>query len=231
MEIFLDTADIKEIERWLEYRVLDGVTSNPTIMLKDGGYDIEAKAKEIARLIYPRPLSVEVYTNDFDEMNDQAHRFASWADNIVVKIPILTEFGEPCLGVINGLIEEKIKVNMTAVMSFGQLALGAKAGATYISIFAGRVSDEGHDSTLLIRQSADWLKEWGYTSKIIVGSIREAINIQDAALAGAHVITVPPQFLQKWVDHQNTRATVRTFNEDAKTSLAKLKEMKVEAGS
>lgn len=225
MEIFLDTANVQEIRRWLDYGVLDGVTTNPSIMLKDGGYDMEARAREIAELINPRPISVEVYTNDHSEMLEQARAFSKWAPNIVVKIPVLNEFGEPCLGVVKCLVEEGIKVNMTACMSFGQVAMGAKVGATYISIFAGRVSDEGHDAPLLIRQAVDWLEEWDYSSKIIVGSIREAINIQDAALAGAHVITVPPQFLVKWVDHHFTRATVRGFNQDAQKALSKMKEL------
>lgn len=227
MEIFLDSAEVSEIKKWLDYGVLDGVTTNPSIMLKDGGYDIKARAKEIAELIHPRPLSVEVYTNDFEEMLDQAHTMAKWAPNVVVKIPVLNEYGAPCLGVVKALILEGIKVNMTACLSFGQVAMGAKAGATYCSIFAGRVSDEGHDAPMLIRQTVKWLKEWGYPTKVIVGSIREAINVQDAALAGAHVLTVPPQFLEKWVDHHYTRATVKGFNQDAQKALAKMEELRV----
>lgn len=229
MEIFIDSADTKEIKRWLGYGVIDGVTTNPSIMLKDGGFDVEARAKEIAELVYPLPVSVEVYTNDHQEMLQQARTFVKWAANIVVKIPVLNEHGEPSFGVVKALVEEGVKVNMTAVLSFGQLALGAKAGATYISIFAGRVSDEGHDAAKLIRQSAEWLAAWGYSSKIIVGSIREAINIQDAALAGAHVVTAPPQFLDKWADHHYTRATVRGFNQDAQKALAKMESLRAAA--
>jgi transaldolase len=130
--------------------------------------------------------------------------------------------------VVKALVEEGVKVNVTACLSFGQVALAAKAGATYISIFMGRVADEGHNASQLIRQAVEWLKAWGYPSKVIVGSIREAVNIQDAALAGAHIITVPPQFLEKWVDHQYTRATVQQFNKDAQKALARMKGM--EAG-
>ncbi|MBI4233821.1 MAG: transaldolase [Chloroflexi bacterium] len=227
MEIFLDSADVKAIRKWLGYGVLDGVTTNPSVMLKDGGYDTQSRAREIAEIIYPRPISVEVYSNDHHEMLEQARTFAPWSDNIVVKIPVVNEYGEPCLGVVKTLVGEGIRVNMTACLSFGQVVLGAKAGATYISIFAGRVSDEGHDAPALIRHSVEWLKAWGYSSKIIVGSIREAINIQDAALAGAHIVTVPPQFLEKWIDHQYSRATVRGFNEDARQALAKMAELRV----
>jgi transaldolase len=224
MEIFLDTADVAEIRRWLGYGLVDGVTTNPSILLKDGGHDMEGRIKEIAELISPRPVSMEVYSNDQTEMLEQARTFARWAESIVVKIPVINEYGEPSLAVVKELEEEGVSVNMTACLSFGQVALGAKAGATYISIFAGRVADEGNDAPRLIRQSVDWLREWGYGSKIIVGSVREVMNIQDAALAGAHVITVPPKFVAKWVDHHYARATVRQFNQDAHKAMIKAEE-------
>ena len=227
MEIFLDSANVDEVRRWLEYGVVDGVTTNPTIMLKDEGYDMEERAKEIAALIYPRPVSVEVTTNHHEQMIDEARGLANWAPNIVVKIPVINEYGEPCLGVVKALVQEGIRVNMTACLSFGQVVLGAKAGATYISIFAGRVADEGHDAPRLIRQAVDWLRDWEYPSRIIVGSVREVINIQDAVLAGAHVITVPPQFMDKLIDHRYTRETVRQFNQDAEKALAKMSELRV----
>jgi len=226
MKIFLDTANVDEISKWLNFGVLDGVTTNPSILLKEGGSDMEGRVREIANLINPKPLSVEVFTNDPDEMIQQANIFAGWAPNIVVKIPVLNEHGTPCFGVVNTLEQSGIRVNMTACLSFGQMAMGAKAGASYISIFSGRVSDEGNDSTKLIQESVNWLAHWNYPSEIIVGSIREAINIQDAAMAKAHIITTPPQFLLKWVDHYYTRATVRTFNEDAKEAAAKMTELK-----
>jgi transaldolase len=195
-------------------------------MLKDEGYDMEERAKEIAALVHPRPVSVEVTTNHHEQMIDEARGLASWAPNIVVKIPVINEYGEPCLGVVRCLEEEGIRVNMTACLSFGQVVLGAKAGASYISIFAGRVADEGHDATKLIRDAVEWLAGWEYHSKIIVGSIREAINIQDAALAGAHVITVPPQFMDRLIDHKYSRDTVRGFNADAQRALAKMAELR-----
>jgi len=143
MEIFIDSASITEIEKWLKMGVIDGVTTNPSIMFKDRVYDAEAGAKEIAALVDPRPVSVEVTTNDLDEMMSQAQTFASWAPNIVIKIPQITQDGIPCYGVIRQLENEGIKVNATVALSLGQVMLAAKAGATYISIFAGRVSDEG----------------------------------------------------------------------------------------
>ena len=225
MEIFLDTANLEEIRRWLEYGLLDGVTTNPSVMLKDGGYDMEERAREIARLVEPRPVSVEVTTNDQTEMLRQAHQIASWAPNIVVKIPVVNENGQPCLGVVRELETTGVRVNMTACLSYGQAILGAKVGATYVSIFAGRVADEGHDAAAMIREVVDWLQRWQSPTKIIAGSIREAVNIKDAAAAGAHVITVPPVFLEKFVDHRYSRDTVRGFNEDAAKALARMEEL------
>ncbi len=227
MEIFLDTADLDQIKAWLGYRAIDGVTTNPSIMLKKGIFDLEAGAKEIARVMDQLPVSVEVTSNDPEEMLDQAREISQWALNIVVKIPIINENGRPCLDVIGTLEDEGIRVNVTACLSYGQAILAAKVGATYVSIFAGRVSDEGHDASKLIRMVRDWIDDWGYKAKIIVGSIREVINIQDAAAAGAHVITVPPEFMHKLVDHKLSRATVQAFVEDGQKALAMMIEQMV----
>ncbi len=225
MELFLDTADVGQIERWLGFGVIDGVTTNPSIMLKDGAYDMEARTREIAKLIAPRPLSAEVTTNDHDEMIEQAREFASWASNIVVKIPILNEHGDSSLGVIHRLSEAGLSINATACLSFGQAAMATKAGATYVSIFAGRVADEGNDPSRLIGQFVDWVGRWGYPTKLICGSVRMASNIQDWALAGAHIITVPPPQLEKFIDHQYSRVTVKGFNADARAALEKMRQL------
>lgn len=219
MEIFIDSASTPEIEKWLKMGIVDGVTTNPSIMLKDGVYDIRVGVRDIATLVNPRPVSIEVTTNDLDEMVKQAREFVSWATNIVVKIPQITQEGVPCYGVIRQLENEEIKVNATVAMSFGQVILAAKAGATYISIFAGRVGDEGGDVSQVIENSVDWLEGWEYKSKLIIGSIRSVADILQAAVAGAHIITIPPQFLDKLADHRYTRETVRQFVTDAQKAL------------
>ena len=219
VEIFIDSTNITEIEKWLKMGIIDGVTTNPSIMFNDGVYDVEAGAKEIAALVYPRPVSVEVTTNDLAEMIIQAQRFVSWAPNIQVKIPQINQDGVPCYGVINRLESENIKVNATVALSLGQVILSAKAGATYISIFTGRVSDEGGNAPEVIKNSVDWLECWNYKSKIIVGSIRSVGEVLGAAIAGAHIVTIPPQFLTKMVDHKYTRETVRQFIIDSKKTL------------
>jgi transaldolase len=223
MEIFIDSANPKEIEKWVRYGIADGVTTNPTIMLKDGITDMKKGAKEIAALLDGKPVSVEVITDNPEEMLSQAREFSSWAKNIVIKIPIINQYGEPCLEVINTLENEGIRVNATGGLSFGQMALSTKAGATYSSIFAGRVADEGSDPWELVSMSVEWLESWGYKTKIIVGSIRNVIDIQNAAIAGAHIITIPPQFLTKWVDHKYSRETIKQFMDDAKKAFKNFK--------
>jgi len=184
-------------------------------MLKDGVQDIETAATRLRMLLGDRPLSLEVTSNDHQEMLEQARVFASCGPSMVVKIPIVNEFGDSSLDVINELTSEGIAVNATAILSFNQAMLATKAGAAYISIFAGRIADEGNDPVLTIKNVRHWLDEWEYTSKIIVGSVRTVMDIQNAALSGAHVITVPPQFFPKMIDHKYTRDTVRQFNSDA----------------
>ncbi len=226
MQIFIDSANIEEIEKWLAMGVIDGVTTNPSIMFKDGVYDAKAGASKIAALVDPRPVSVEVTTNDLDDMLNQARKFASWAPNIAIKIPQITQYGVPCYGVINQLESEDIRVNAIVAMSLGQVILAAKAGATYISIFTGRISDEGGNAAEIIGNAATWLGRWQFKSRIIVGSIRSVGEILNAAIAGAHIITIPPEFLNKMADHKYVRETVRQFVTDARKALEMMEKAK-----
>ncbi|MBA7660640.1 transaldolase [subsurface metagenome] len=195
-------------------------------MLKDGVYDAEAGAKEIAALVNPRPVSVEVTTNDLDEMLAQSRQFATWAPNIIIKIPQENQHGTPCYSVIRQLEEEGTKVNATVALSLGQVILAAKAGATYISIFAGRVGDEGGNVSQVIADSVRWIERWEYKGRIIIGSIRCVADILQAAKSGAHIITIPPQFIAKMADHNCTRATVAQFVRDAQKALDKKRQNK-----
>ena len=217
MKVFIDTAETKEIKKWVSYGVIDGVTTNPSIMVKCGVYDFDEGGKAIAKLAGKLPVSLEVTSNDLGEMFLQAKHLASLSPNIVVKIPVINEFGEPTLGVVNKLErEEDIRVNVTAIMSFSQAVMAAKAGATYISIFWGRIGDEGNNAGEIVSETAKFLQRWGMQNEIIVGSIRDVISVQQAIQAGAHIITIPPQFLVKMMDHKYTRDTVNMFVNDAK---------------
>lgn len=229
MKIFIDSANQREILHWLREGVIDGVTTNPSIMLKDEVYDIEEGARRLCRLVGDRPFSVEVTTNDRVQMAVQARTFATWGDNIVVKVPVVNEHGDSCLSVINALTRQGIRINATAILSFNQALLATKAGATYISIFGGRIADEGNDPSLTIGNVRKWLDAWGYSAQIIVGSVRSVIDVQNAALAGAHIVTVPPQFLPKMIDHKYTRETVAQFNRDAERALEEIAQVKVRA--
>jgi len=231
MQVFVDSANQKEIQHWLQQGVVDGITTNPSIMFKDGVTDLEAGARGLAALIGDRPLSIEVTSNDLEIMLEQGRLFATWARNIVIKIPIVNEFGESCLGVIHKLSQEGIAVNATAILSFNQAILAAKAGATYVSIFAGRVADEGNDPAVTVRNVRQWLDDWALSARVIVGSIRAVIDIQNAALAGAHIITIPPQFLPKMVDHHYTRETVHQFMRDAGKTIEEMSKAKVRVAS
>jgi transaldolase len=224
MQIYLDSADHREIEKWMREGIVDGVTTNPSILFKDGVFDLEEGAHRLASLLGDRPLSVEVTSDDPARMLGQGRTLARWAPNVVVKIPVTNAKGESCLGVIHALSHEGIAVNTTAILSFNQAVLAAKAGAAYVSIFAGRIADEGSDPAIVIRNVRAWLDEWKYTAKIIVGSIRTVMDIQSAALAGAHIITIPPQFISKMLDHKYTRETVLQFNRDAERALAQMSE-------
>lgn len=227
MKIFIDSSDVKEIKKWDAQGVVDGVTTNPSIMLKDGAYDMEESTHRVCAIMGERPVSIEVTTNDHGEMIRQGRQFASWGSNVVVKIPVVNECGESSLGVIHTLNREGIRVNATAILAFNQAMLAAKAGATYVSIFAGRIADEGGDSPAVIRNVRHWLDEWGCRAEVIVGSMRGPVDIQNAALAGAHIVTVPPQFLPKMIDHKYTRDTVRQFNRDAEKALGQFAEARV----
>ena len=222
MEIFIDTSAPKEIVRWLENGVIDGVTTNPSIMYKDGCRDLKAGILRICEIVKPLPVSAEVTTNDIDEMIIQGRGFATWADNIVVKIPIINEHGDPALKAIKTLTGEGIRVNVTACLSYGQAILAAKAGATYVSLFLGRINDEGNDGPSVVRMTRDWLDLWDHPSKIIAGSIRSVMDIQQAAAAGAHVLTIPPPFLTKMVDHQYSRLTVKQFVQDGQRAFSEI---------
>jgi transaldolase len=224
MQIYIDSASVSKIRRWLDMGIIDGVTTNPSIMFSDGVYDAEEGARKIAALVNPMPLSVEVTTNDLDKMMDQAHIFASWAPNIVVKIPQETQDGVPCYGVIRQLEKDGIRVNATAALSLGQVILAAKAGASYISVFVGRLADEGGNAPEVIRNAVEWLEYWHYKSKIIIGSIRSVADILSSAINKAHIITIPPQFLDKLSDHKYTRDTVRQFTNDAAKALEMMME-------
>jgi transaldolase len=222
MAIFLDTGKISEIEKYLRMGVIRGVTTNPTIMLRDGvsgGFDqVKKRSVEIAKLIHPLPLSTEVTTNDKKGMIDQAREIAGWADNIVVKIPVHGPEGETDhLEVIHELeTRHNVKINVTAMMSAQQCLLAAMAGATYVSLFGGRVNNMGYNCVSDIQILRNLLEQFDLRAQIIIGSTREVLNVVEWLNAGAHIVTVMPALLEGMIVHPYTKETVRQFMADAK---------------
>lgn len=221
MPIFLDTGKPAEIERFHRMGIIRGVTTNPSILLKDGVIGgmrgVEARAKEIASMIAPLPVSVEVTTNDRAEALRQALTIAGWADNMVVKVTIHGPDGElDNLEVIHDLeTKHDIRVNVTAMMSAQQGFLAALAGATYVSIFGGRVNNMGYNACGEIARLRKLLDQFGLKAQIIVGSTREVLNVVEWLEAGAHVVTVVPSLLEGMLVHPYTKETVQMFLRDA----------------
>ncbi len=208
MKFFLDTANIEEIKRVNDLGLCDGVTTNPSIIKKEGK-DFEEVVKEICRLV-DGPVSAEVTSYDCDGMVEQARVLSKWAENIVVKIP-MTEEG---LKAINILSKEKIKTNCTLIFSVSQGLMAMKAGATYISPFMGRIDDMGESGAKLVSELRDVIDIYGYDSKIIAASIRHIGHLEEAALAGAHIATIPGTLFEKLWSHPLTDAGIESFKKD-----------------
>jgi transaldolase len=222
MAIFLDTGRIEDVERFMRMGIIRGVTTNPTILLKagvTGGREaIKKRSIEIADLIKPLPLSVEVTTNDYEQMVAQARDYAQWAENINVKITVHGPDGEMENFEAVHLLETKhdIRVNMTAMMSAQQCLLGALAGATYVSLFGGRVNNMGYNCSEEIRKARRVIDGQGLKAKIIIGSTREVLNVIEWLDAGAHIVTVVPEIIKGMIVHPYSKETVRMFLDDAK---------------
>ena len=218
--IFLDTGNLGEIQKYHSLGIIRGVTTNPTILVKEGvtqGWTgIEKRIKEITRLIDPLPVSVEVTTNEPQGMLDQAKRFVSWGKNINVKITIHgPKGGTENLKLVHELeTQHNIRVNVTAMMSAQQCLLAAMAGATYVSIFGGRVNNMGYDSRQEVRRLRNLLDTFGSPAKIIVGSTREVLNIIEWFEAGADIVTAVPSLIEGMLVHPYSKETVQIFLED-----------------
>jgi transaldolase len=229
VKIFIDSASLEEIERYLGWGICDGVTTNPSINVACGIRtfgEMRERSVQIARLIDPRPLSVEVTSDTTEEMLQQAHEYASWAPNINVKITITTRKGESCLPVVHRLAKDGIPVNVTAMMTFNQAILAAKAGGKYLSLFGGRIDDEGGDAVVVIRKVREWLDQWRASCprdpEIIVGSSRTTKNVADWAAAGANILTVSPTVLGSLLVNARSKETVAQFLNDAAKAFASM---------
>lgn len=208
MKIFLDTANINEIRQGVEWGIVDGVTTNPTLIAKEGA-DFEDRIKEICRVVQG-PVSAEVISLKWDEMVEEARKLASLDEHVVVKIP-MTPDGIRAVKVLN---TEGIKTNVTLVFSANQALLAAKAGATYVSPFVGRVDDGGNDGLRLLEEIMQIYTNYGFETEVIAASIRHPMHIVQAAMIGVDIATVPFDVLKKMFLHPLTDVGINRFLKD-----------------
>ncbi len=209
MRIFLDTANIDQIRQGVRLGVVSGVTTNPTLVSKEGLADYKAVVKEICAIV-PGPVSAEVLVEGVAAMTEQAREIAAWAPNVVIKIPATTDG----LEAISVLAREKVKINMTLCFSLNQAILGALAGATYVSPFVGRLDDIGHDGMELVRDMVGVFNHYQFSTQVIAASIRHPEHCLEAAKAGAHIATVPYNVLMQMMRHPLTDIGVSRFLSD-----------------
>jgi transaldolase len=217
VKIFVDSANLREIEEALQRGLVSGVTTNPSLLSKEERRDFSAHIRDIISLLReydaPVPLSVELFTDDPKQMLPQAERFlADFGDydHLYIKVPI----GWEELRVIHSLRRMGARVNCTCCMSYNQALVASRAGANYVSLFWGRIRDVGYDAGAIVRDVRRTFREWGCPSEIIVGSIRQMIDVNEAFLAGADIVTIPPKFLPLLCAHPKTDEAVQQFVQD-----------------
>lgn len=208
MKFFLDTASIEEIKRVARLGLVDGITTNPSIIAKEGR-DFKEVIQEICSIV-SGPVSAEVIGTKAEDMLKEAVELAAWAPNVVIKLP-MTEDG---LYACNELYKKGIKTNVTLIFSAAQGLMAAKAGATYISPFIGRLDDIGTDGMKLVKDLKLILDNYGYPTEIIAASIRHIGHVEQAALAGAHIATIPGALLPQLWKHPLTDIGIEKFLSD-----------------
>jgi transaldolase len=224
MKLFVDTANLEELEECLRRGFPSGVTTNPSILSKEQRRDFRLHVNEMIALLlkyrYAIPLSVEVFTTDTEEMIRQAEDFVrcfGHYPHLNIKVPV----GWDELAVIAELRRRGVRVNCTCCMSYNQAIMAARAGANYISLFWGRIRDIGYDAGAIVRQVHTTLRTWDCPAEIIVGSIRHIADVNEAMQAGADILTVPPKFFPQLCGHPKTDEAVSQFVADFEKWQAK----------
>ncbi len=210
MKFFADTAEIEDIRKLQDTGLLDGITTNPSLIAKSGR-DFKEVIKEICAIV-PGPVSAEVASTDFDTIMKEAHVLRKLADNVVVKLPLTVDGLKACK-VLTG---EGTKTNVTLCFSPNQALLAAKVGATYISPFIGRLDDINLEGMQLIRDIRQIYDNYAFSTEILAASIRSPNHVTEAALAGADVATIPPAVIYKLADHPLTKSGLEAFVKDWK---------------
>jgi transaldolase len=208
MKIFLDTANVESIQKYIDLGIVDGITTNPTLLFKENNDPIEAM-KKIVKLV-DGPVSLEVVATGFDEMMEESLKLAKYGDNVVVKVPMTSEG----LKTVHALTKKNIKTNVTLIFSANQALLASKAGATYVSPFIGRLDDIGHDGLTLISDIVQIFAIYDISTQVLVASVRHPIHVMESAKLGADVVTLPPEILQKMIHHSLTDKGLDAFLAD-----------------
>jgi transaldolase len=209
MKIFLDTANIDEIRDAASLGLLDGVTTNPTLMSMENRGDYKDMLKEICDIVQG-PTSAEVVTEECEEMIRQARDLAKISDHIVIKIPLIPEG----IKAVKKLTAEEIKTNVTLAFSANQAILAAKAGATYISPFVGRLDDVGMDGMGVVADIIEIYENYAFSTQVLVASIRHTQHVLESATLGADVATIPYKVVMKMFKHPLTDVGIENFNKD-----------------
>ena len=216
MKIFLDTANIEHIRHGVRLGVVVGVTTNPSLVSREGNVDYRKLVQEICSIV-PGPVSTEVLGQDVQAMVTEAREIAKWAGNIVVKIPASLEGVEAT----SVLVKENIKVNFTLCFTLNQALLGAAAGATFVSPFVGRLDDIGEDGMEVVADIVEYLDYYQLPTQVIAASIRHPQHCLAAARIGAHIATVPYEVLLQMIRHPLTDIGIERFRSDWKRVMAR----------
>ncbi len=211
MKFFIDTANIEDIKKAASLGVIDGVTTNPTLVSREGDVDFHSHIKKICEVV-EGPVSAEVISLETEGMIEEAHELAKIAPNIAVKIPMTIEG----LKAVKTLSQENIKTNVTLIFSANQALLAAKAGATFASPFVGRLDDRAHEGMDLVREIATIYDNYDMDTEIITASVRSPQHVKKAALAGADIATIPFTVINKMAKHPLTDIGIERFLDDWK---------------
>lgn len=208
MQFFLDTADITDIRKYAEWGIVDGVTTNPSLIAKEG-VDLETRIREIAEVV-DGPISAEVISLDAEGMIEEGRKAAAWHQNIFVKVPMTSEG----LKAVKVFAAEGIRTNVTLVFSVSQAVMAAKAGATLVSPFVGRLDDISEDGMTLIADIRQVFDNYGFETKILAASIRHPMHVVESMRLGADIATMPPKLFDMLVKHPLTDKGIEGFLAD-----------------
>lgn len=210
MKIFLDTANVDSIQKYSEMGIVDGITTNPTLLSKEKGNPIKTMKKIVE--IVQGPVSLEIVATTFEKMMEESLKLAKYGENVVVKVPMTVDG----LKVVKALSDKGIKTNVTLIFSANQALLAAKAGATYVSPFIGRLDDIGSEGLNLVSEIIQIFIGYEYSTQVLVASVRHPLHVIESAKMGADVVTLPPEILDKMIKHPLSDKGLDSFLSDWK---------------